>query len=216
MTTVVLWRHGRTEYNATHRLQGQVDIPLDEVGQWQARTAAAVLHARLSSAPLIVASDLQRAASTAKALGELTGGEVVLDARLRERGFGEWEGLTAGEIKSRWPDEYAAWTAGLDPERSGAETRREVADRITECVEEYARNTDLLVAVSHGAAITLGITEMIDLDAVNWRGLGGLTNAHWSVLTGSEPGRAPRWRLTQHNVGPDIPVTDWNSGAGSA
>ena len=64
MTDVVLWRHGRTEYNAARRLQGQIDIPLDEVGRWQGTTAAAALFARHTPVR-IVSSDLVRARSTA-------------------------------------------------------------------------------------------------------------------------------------------------------
>jgi len=60
MTDVVLWRHGRTEYNAARRLQGQIDIPLDEVGRWQGTTAAAALFARHTPVR-IVSSDLVRA-----------------------------------------------------------------------------------------------------------------------------------------------------------
>lgn len=215
MTTVILWRHGRTEYNATRRLQGQVDIPLDEVGEWQAKLAARALSDQLPQRPVIVSSDLQRAVSTAALLAEPMGVDVVLDHRLRERGFGEWEGLTGSEIKTRWPDDHAAWTAGLDPKRSGAESRAEVAERVSTCIEEHAADAGTVVIVSHGAAITLAITALIELDAVNWRGLGGLDNAHWSVLVGSAPDRAPRWRLTRHNLGPAVSLGDWNSGEAS-
>ena len=83
--TVVLWRHGRTAYNATARLQGQVDIPLDEVGRWQADEAAAWLEARFHP-QRIVSSDLGRAVATAEALAGRCGVDVELDDRLRERG----------------------------------------------------------------------------------------------------------------------------------
>src|SRR5690554_5843062 len=127
--TVVLWRHGRTEYNAAGRLQGQVDIALDEVGRWQAQQAAHDLAERHS--PIrIVSSGLSRAVATAQALAEAVGVQVETDVRLRERGFGDWEGLSAEEISSRWPDEYAVWRAGHDPRRDGAETRLEVAERM--------------------------------------------------------------------------------------
>ena len=92
--TLVLVRHGRTEYNAAQRLQGQVDIPLDDVGRWQAEVGAQALLARFSPTA-IVSSDLQRAAATAQYLGDAVGLEVAYDARLRERSFGAWEGLTA-------------------------------------------------------------------------------------------------------------------------
>src|SRR5690606_14723402 len=72
--TVVLWRHGRTSYNEQRRLQGQVDIPLDEVGRWQAAQAAHDIAER-HSPTRIVSSDLERAAGTAQALAELVGVE---------------------------------------------------------------------------------------------------------------------------------------------
>ena len=87
--TLVLVRHGRTEYNAAQRLQGQVDIPLDDVGRWQAEVGAQALLARFSPTA-IVSSDLQRAAATAQYLGDAVGLEVAYDARLRERSFGAW------------------------------------------------------------------------------------------------------------------------------
>ncbi|WP_250448485.1 histidine phosphatase family protein, partial [Actinotalea sp. C106] len=127
--TVLLWRHGRTAYNAEARLQGQVDIPLDEVGRWQAREAARALQVR-HRPRRIVSSDLGRAAATGAALGELAGLEVETDPRLRERGFGAWEGLTSEEIAERWPEEHAVWRRGQDPERAGAETRARVAERM--------------------------------------------------------------------------------------
>ena len=85
---VLLWRHGRTAANASFRLQGQIDVPLDEVGRWQARTAAATLVARYEPTA-IVSSDLTRAQETAAHLSRSTGLPVVTDERLRERGFGE-------------------------------------------------------------------------------------------------------------------------------
>lgn len=212
--TVVLWRHGRTAYNATARLQGQVDIPLDEVGRWQVEEAAQHLSQR-HRPTRIVSSDLGRAAATAAGLGRLSGVEVQLDPRLRERSFGEWEGLTAGEISERWPDQYAIWRSGQDPQRAGAESRLAVAARMAEAVTELAGGMDredTLVVVSHGAAITLGIVALLGLDAATWRGFGGLHNAHWSLLrAGGHPESSP-WYLEAHNLGPAVAVDDWNAG----
>lgn len=212
--TVVLWRHGRTAYNAARRLQGQVDIPLDEVGQWQAGLAARTMQ--LSRKPaLIVASDLSRAAATAAAFAELLDMPVESDARLRERNFGEWEGLSVAEIEDGWPEQFRAWHAGLDPQDVGAETRAAVAARVSGAIEDHAARIEPgeeLLVVSHGAALTLGITALLGLDPVQWRGLGGFDNAHWSELHSSGPGRSPRWRLVAHNRGPDVGPSEWNSG----
>ena len=127
--TVVLWRHGRTAYNATTRLQGQIDIPLDDIGRWQVEQAAADL-ARRFTPTRVVASTLGRAIDTAGYLAELVEVRVETDSRLCERAFGEWEGLAIEEIAERWPAEYEVWKRGEDPARAGAETRASVAERI--------------------------------------------------------------------------------------
>jgi probable phosphoglycerate mutase len=215
--TVVLWRHGRTAYNATTRMQGSIDIPLDDVGRWQVEQAAADLARRFAPSR-VVASDLGRAIETAGYLAELVDVPVDTDPRLRERSFGEWEGLSIAEIAERWPAEYAVWKRGEDPARGGAETRATVAERVGAAVAELAATLDreeTLVVVSHGAAISLGITSLLGLDPVSWRGLVGLHNAHWSVLRASSGRASPPWRLESHNLGPSVRVADWHAGVPS-
>ena len=97
---LVLWRHGRTEWNATGRIQGQLDPPLDEVGVEQAQAASLVL-AQLQPAA-IVSSDLQRASMTAQALAARVDMTPTYDERLREIGLGEWEGLSRDEVEERF------------------------------------------------------------------------------------------------------------------
>jgi glucosyl-3-phosphoglycerate phosphatase len=214
--TVVLVRHGRTPYNASMRLQGQIDIPLDEVGRWQAAEGAAAL-ASSHRAATVVSSDLSRAADTAlayaQALGD--GAAVVTDERLRERAFGEWEGMTGDEISARWPDEYAAWRQGAEPAGAGAETKADVARRMQTAITEYADALDgdaCLVVVSHGAAISLAVTALLGLDPTSWRGIAGMHNVHWSHLHRSAEGAVPAWRLVAHNVGPGYPLDQWQAG----
>ena len=211
---VVLWRHGRTAHNAAGRLQGQVDIPLDDVGRWQVTEAARHLAARHSPAR-IVASDLVRAQHTARGLGELVGVPVESDVRLRERCFGDWEGLTAQEIGERWPEQYDVWRAGGDPRRPGAESRAAVGERMALAVGELAgelAGDQTLVVVSHGAAITLGLVHLLGLDAGSWRGLGGLHNAHYALLRPSGRHAGTDWYVEAHNLGPAVAVDDWNVG----
>jgi len=214
----VLWRHGRTAYNSELRLQGQVDIPLDAVGCWQAQTAATALSTACRPTR-IISSDLQRACATAKYLAELVDLPVDFDARLRERGFGQWEGLAREEIIDRWPEEHAAWVRGEEPARAGAETRDAVASRVGAALAEHLgtlERGETLVVVSHGAAITLALTHLLELEPETWRGLAGLDNAHWSELHASASHARPRWRLVRHNIGPMPPGVDWNSGPSSA
>ncbi|NMR21636.1 histidine phosphatase family protein [Cellulomonas fimi] len=216
--TVILWRHARTAHNASARLQGQVDIPLDDVGTRQAKAAAAALLATTKPAAIVV-SDLGRAAATADFLAELTGLEPVREPRVRERGFGLWEGLTGEEISAGWATEYAQWRAGGEPENVGAESRAEVAARMVEAIGDHAERVDddgALVVVSHGAAITLAVTAMLGLDITGWRGIAGLTNAHWSELRRNPDGVTPSWRLFGHDLGPSTSIEEWNAGTALA
>ncbi|QDB79751.1 histidine phosphatase family protein [Georgenia wutianyii] len=198
--TIVLWRHGQTAYNAEARLQGQSDIELNETGVAQARAAAASL-AELGPTR-IISSDLSRAMRTAQELGERCGVPVEPEPRLRERSFGVWEGLTHAEIEGGWPDAFRAWRQGREPEGIGADTRREVGERVAAALLEAAAGLGedgVLVAVAHGAAITLGLSELLGLDPGEWFGLGGLDNCAWAIVQ-PDPGRRPGWRLTAHNL----------------
>lgn len=211
--TLLLWRHGRTAYNLEARLQGQVDIPLDEVGHWQARTAATRLAARHRPVR-VVASDLSRAAQTAAHLGRLCDVEVETDARLRERSFGLWEGLTGQEIEARWPEEFRVWRAWGDPTGVEAESRAQVAARAAAAVADHVASAPAggdLVIVSHGAAIGSLVAELLGQDAA-WRGVGGMHNAHWAQLVAAAAGVQPGWRLLAYNVGPTDASSDWNAG----
>jgi broad specificity phosphatase PhoE len=95
VTTLLLVRHGETDWNAEGRLQGQTDRPLNEFGRSQARALAEELDGERYDA--IYSSDLARARETAEIVGERLDVPVVLDPELREKDWGTWEGLTAVE-----------------------------------------------------------------------------------------------------------------------
>jgi probable phosphoglycerate mutase len=100
VTRILLVRHGQSEWNLTGRWQGQTDPPLTGLGRAQAAAAARAL----GTVDAIWSSDLQRAAETSAIIAnELGVGPVVLDADLRERNAGEWEGLTRAEIEQQYP-----------------------------------------------------------------------------------------------------------------
>lgn len=203
---VVLWRHGRTAWNAERRFQGQLDVPLDDVGLAQARRAAALLAALSPTA--IVTSDLGRAATTAGALGDLVGLAPVADARLRETFGGSWQGLDRAEIDALAPGEFEAWLVGVDVRPGGGENRAEVADRGTAAVREALAPVPaggVLVVATHGGTARAVLGRMTGLPEEHWSALGGLTNCSWSVLGEASPeaaahGGAP-WRLLEHNAG---------------
>ena len=106
---IIFWRHGQTDYNVQGRVQGQVDIPLNEVGVAQAEAAADEL-VKLKP-DLIICSDLRRAQATAQVLQDTCGEGVQLlkDERLRERAFGDFEGLSVKELKARFTGRYEEW-----------------------------------------------------------------------------------------------------------
>ncbi|MFG3440909.1 histidine phosphatase family protein [Nonomuraea sp. NPDC047897] len=189
---IVCLRHGQTLWNVEHRFQGHSDIPLDETGVAQAARAASLLASLRPT--LIVSSDLRRANDTALALGRLVGLDVAVDKAFRERGGGQWEGLTRDEIAARWPEEYVAWDA------PDGEQVADVAARVGAAMRRWAAEIDddgLLVVVSHGAALRLGICELLGLPEELWPALGGLGNCSWSVLQEGRKG----WRLLEHNAG---------------
>lgn len=106
-TTLLLIRHGETAWNAEGRIQGQLDVPLNARGIWQ----AARLGAALADTPIdaLFASDLARAALTAQPVAAARGLELQTDRRLRERHFGRFQGHTLDEIAAQWPADFHRW-----------------------------------------------------------------------------------------------------------
>ena len=106
-TRIVLIRHGETAWNRATRIQGHTDIPLSSLGLAQAERLAQALADEPFAA--IYSSDLSRARQTAEALARTQGVEVRLDAGLRERAFGRFEGLSWSEIDKGYPEDAARW-----------------------------------------------------------------------------------------------------------
>ncbi|TQS39580.1 histidine phosphatase family protein [Cryptosporangium phraense] len=195
---VLIWRHGRTEWNATGRIQGQTDVPLDATGVQQALQAAPLLAAEEPDA--IVSSDLQRAKRTADALGELTGLPVAVDVRLRETGFGPWEGLSHTELEERWPAEYAVWKRGETPEVPGIERPADVVARMGAAVSDALAAVDgTLVVVCHGGAARRAVQALTGWPDEVAAQVSALGNCRWTELRLSS---TRGWRLHAHNVGP--------------
>lgn len=153
-TKLIVVRHGETPWNREKRMQGTTDTPLSDVGQAQARALGRRLAGREFAA--LYASDLSRARDTASIIAEHTGRQLVVDSRLRERRFGVFEGLTAGEIRERFPEEYARF-ASRDPdyEVPGGECARRFAERCLGCLSEIAgrHHGQEIVVVTHGLVL---------------------------------------------------------------
>ena len=201
---LVLWRHGRTEWNAAGRFQGQLDPPLDATGHRSAAASAA----RLVAAGLrpddvvVVSSDLDRTVQTAKALTDLLGVPLRLDARLREHGMGSWEGLTRDEVAERYPEQYADWTAGRPVLGRGGEESAAVAERALAALVDLPKAA-VAVVVTHGGTAGRLLERLLGLGPEHRRAFGPLDNCAWSEL--AEQGG--RWRLLRHNISV-LPTSD--------
>jgi probable phosphoglycerate mutase len=181
--TLVLLRHGRTAWNHALRVQGQLDVELDDVGREQATAAAEVL-AKLGPT-LLWSSDLVRARSTAAALAEATGLSPTYDARLREFHLGERQGLTHDEYSELDPVEFDQFRRGHYDSAPGAEPTADVRRRMTEALGELLAALapgETAVAVSHGAAIRVATGAMLGWPDEQFHTLRGLTNCGWVVL----------------------------------
>jgi len=198
LTTIILVRHGATAYNAEGRLQGSLDVPLGDAGRAQAAATAQALMSEYGAPDLLLTSPLSRARETADALASASGVELHADERLTQRSYGEWEGLTWDEIREGWPDEYARRHAGLDPRIAGWDSSATVAARVASCLDELSDYLGLVIAVSHGGAITAGTLALMGLDAYSTT-LGKLEHGRWNVLR--KRGNAA-WSLERYAIGP--------------
>ncbi|MDF7663750.1 histidine phosphatase family protein [Bifidobacterium sp. ESL0763] len=220
--SLTLVRHGRTAYNASGRVQGNIDIPLDEIGDWQVHQTGKALKAlyvdRVDDADrkrLVVSSDLGRAQATAHAFADLIGAEVHLDPRVRERRYGDWEGQFTRDIAERYTEDFTSWIHGEDGALGhNVEPDRHVGQRAVEAITEWAGkaepDTDLFV-FSHGACIADTMRTLLgiegDHDANNF--VFSMRNAHWARLMPiAVPGKPLRWAMTDYNHGPAIADTE--------
>ena len=106
-TRIFALRHGQTAWNAESRIQGYLDVALNDTGRWQAEQLAQALADEPLAA--IYSSDLLRALDTARALAATTGAPLHTRAALRERCFGVFEGHTHADVERLWPEQAASW-----------------------------------------------------------------------------------------------------------
>ena len=211
---VLFLRHGRTAYNLARRLQGQIDIPLDIVGRWQADQSAYELAKTYYWAKVAHIADHN---------DELAQLDVALDPRLRERSFGEWEGMTREEICEHYADDYHSWRAHTGGEtKHGVESRIHTGRRGAEAVRDIvAKHHDetmptTLLLVGHGSWIVATVAVLLDMDPDDLNNVGAMRNAFWTRMTPhTDPRNAdhPTWKLEEFNQGPAIAsFADWENG----
>jgi broad specificity phosphatase PhoE len=152
VTTILLARHGETDWNRDGRFQGHADPPLNATGRAQAvELASAVASEKLTA---VYASPLRRAFETAEIVAaphELEPGAVEA---LREVDVGSWQGLTRAEVESRFPEQYARWLGHGQGWEDG-ETYERMAERVIEALLELAAAHDgeRILVVTHGGPI---------------------------------------------------------------
>jgi broad specificity phosphatase PhoE len=151
-TTILLARHGETDWNRELRWQGHADRPLTAAGRDQARALAQELADEPIAA--VYSSDLIRAHETARIVADRLGLDVTVLPDLREIDVGSWSGLTRDEIAHHFPEGYRRWVEEGLTGHDG-ETGEQLAERIVGAVERIAsaHPGDRVLVVSHGGAM---------------------------------------------------------------
>ncbi|MEH6623505.1 MULTISPECIES: histidine phosphatase family protein [Dietzia] len=225
---LILLRHGQTHYNASLRMQGQLDTELSELGERQAHAVGRVLAPRRPWT--ILSSDLQRAHETAKALATEVGLDVRTDPRLRETHLGTWQGMSHSEVDGQWPDARVRWRSSPRWSPPEGESRLDVARRTREVVDELVESSPdwsehPAVIVAHGGAIAALTASLLELPVEQYSVFNGLGNTCWVQLSAhvrpegtaaqppepevgptTEAARGVLWRLDQWNAGITPPV----------
>ena len=163
-TTILLVRHGETDWNAEGRIQGQTNSPLNERGRAQARALADELSGDDDSISAVYASDLDRARETAEILAGRLDLPVVVDPALRERNFGSWENRTVDELEARWPGAWARWRDG-DEGEGDVEDHLVLAARVRDAIHRLgaAHAGECILVVTHGGAMRVILTDAAGL-----------------------------------------------------
>jgi len=159
---IVFIRPGETDWNQQGRWQGWVNTPLNALGMLQSRALAQYI--RNIGMGALYTSDLKRALETAAALAGQLPFAPIPDQRLRERSIGLWQGLTLDEMRSWYPDEYAAMLKDIDGYRiPGGESRNDVRVRVNAAVSDILNKElhETVGILSHTTAIKILLSDLI-------------------------------------------------------
>ncbi len=189
-------RHGETAWNAEGRVQGQLDIPLNDVGRAQARATADALAGHDFTA--IYCSDLIRVRQTAEPSARRLALPVSYTAELRERHYGMFETLTYVEVREKYPEQYARFR-DKDPDFDfeGGETLRGFNERSLKAVSEIIDRHpgEQILVFTHGGVLEMvyrharevGLSSQRDFEipnaGINWI---EVTPAAWKVWAWAE------------------------------
>lgn len=180
------------------RIQGQIDVPLDDTGVVQAEKVAPTLAAMRPT--FVRSSDLERARATAEAVATAAGLGLTVDVRLREFDLGERAGNTLSDYAATHPDEFAAYRSGRYDVVPGGESREDVVSRFVPALDEALAELapgELGIVVAHGAAIKVALTAWLGWAPDMGLTLHALGNCHWALVDDS--GAAGARRLVAFN-----------------
>jgi alpha-ribazole phosphatase len=169
MITVWMVRHGETDWNQVRRFQGSSDTELNAIGRAQAAALAPRLAKQRFDA--MYASDLTRVRQTAHLALNGDSDAVVYDARLRELGFGKWEGLTWDEIRTQYPDEFASWENDRSTNPHGGDSLEDVRKRVesflTDLRNRHLQDQHVLV-FAHGGVMAVMLSVLLGSNPAQW------------------------------------------------
>ncbi len=151
MTKIILVRHGHVEGIDPPRFRGRLDLPLTEKGRTQALATAGRIESSWRPSA-VYTSPMSRAVDTGAAIAGRFNLEIRRDARLTDLDYGQWQGLTYEEVKSRWPHEWETWNRTPQLARiPGGEPLLNLQARLVDCLVEIAGQhpTDTIVIVGH-------------------------------------------------------------------
>ena len=196
-----LVRHGETDWNVEGRAQGQMHVPLNDKGLAQAEAIAARLRPMRFTD--VYASDLRRVTQTAEPIMRGRDVPLVTLPALRERGFGEWEGLTFTEMEARFPERYAALFSGDDTSAApGGESERQLYERVAAGVdrllEAHSGDDGNLLVVAHGGSLCAAIVRLLGLPSGSMERFSS-GNCGLSIVTVYEGGFAALDLLNDRN-----------------
>ncbi|WP_243060820.1 histidine phosphatase family protein [Nocardioides sp. SR21] len=203
MKHLVLLRHGQTAWNAEGRIQGQLDVEINETGHGQAAAVAPLLAALR---PVVLwSSDSARARQTAAYVAKETDLEPTYDARLREYYLADWQGRTHADAVAADAALFERFRAGDFDAVPGGETTAEVSARMVEALTELLDSIEpgeVAIAVSHGAAIRDAVPVLLGWPVGERAALRGLANCGWVELEQAAAGEPLQLRAYNRVAAP--------------
>lgn len=190
-STVVLMRHGQSEWNRSRRLAGRSDVALSDLGRKQASAARAVV-ARLSPGS-VVCSPLQRARETAALLGHPS---PLIENDLQENDVGQWTGRSIDELIEQHGPAYRRWRNG-QASPPGGEDWKDLSDRVEQAILPHVAGGGTVLIVAHGGVIRAAVSRLV---GTSLQHMAAVDPASLTVVRGSStPGGDTQFRLAVYN-----------------